>query len=286
MNQQKICVLADSGCDVPENLRKKYDIRVLPLKIIYSEGAYDDQVSITAQEVYDRMPGEIPTTSLPDGATIETALDKARADGYEKALVVCISSGLSGTYNLASIVCQGYEGMETFVLDTRNISIGSGFFAILAGQWIAGGMDWATLIAKLTSRLEDSKVFFCLDTLEYLHKGGRLGLVAAVVGTALKLKPIISCNPHGVYYIAGKARGRQKSLDRMLEMATEFAGAGPMEAALLNGVAAVEAAAMRPRLLDALGNVPLLAEGQISPALVVHTGPGLLGIGILKGGLA
>ena len=129
MNGQKICILVDSGCDVPQAVRQDYDMRVLPLKIRYPEGEYDDQVNITAQQVYDRFPGEIPQTSLPDGGTIHDALDRARADGYEKALVICISSGLSGTYNMVRLVCQEYQGMETFVLDTRNISFGSGVFA-------------------------------------------------------------------------------------------------------------------------------------------------------------
>ena len=286
MNDQKICVLVDSGCDVPEALRKKYDMCVLPLKILYPEGEYQDQVNITAQQVYDRFPDEIPKTSLPDGGTIESALDQARAAGYEKALIVCISSGLSGTYNMVNIVCQSYEGMETFVLDTKNISFGSGIFAVLAAKWIESGMSWHELVEKLPKRVPDSKVFFCVDTLEYLRKGGRLGLVAAVLGTALKLKPIISCNPDGVYYVSGKALGRKKSLARMLEMAVTFArGGSGCAASVLNGDAAAEAEALKPLLLGALDMKELLADGQISPALVVHTGPGLVGIHIFRGGM-
>ena len=131
-------------------------------------------------------------------------MDQAKADGYEKALVVCISSGLSGTYSLIRTVCGEYEGMETFVLDTKNISIGSGMLALLAARWLEQGMSWSALLDELPKQIKNSKVFFCVDTLEYLRKGGRLGLVAAVMGTALKLKPIISCNEDGVYYIAGK----------------------------------------------------------------------------------
>lgn len=286
MNQQKICILVDSGCDVPALLRKKYDIRVLPLKIFYPDGEYRDQVDITAQEVYDRFPNEIPKTSLPDGATIEDALNAAKADGYEKALIVCISSGLSGTYNMVNIVCQDYEDMDTFVLDSRNISFGSGVFAVLAAHWVEQGMDWETLKEALPKRLDDSKVFFCLDTLEYLHKGGRLGLVATIAGSALKLKPIISCNPQGVYYIAGKALGRVKSLRRMMEMAVTYAGTKSKSVlSMLNGDAQAEADQMKPVLLETAGCQSLLTEGQISPALVVHTGPGLLGIHVLRGGM-
>ena len=282
MNREKVAILVDSGCDVPQNLREQHDIRVLPLKILYPEGEYLDQVTITAQQVYSRFP-ETPKTSLPDGETILHALDQAKADGYEKALVVCISSGLSGTYSLIRTVCGEYEGMETFVLDTKNISIGSGMLALLAARWLEQGMSWSALLDELPKQIKNSKVFFCVDTLEYLRKGGRLGLVAAVMGTALKLKPIISCNEDGVYYIAGKTLGRKQSIDRLLKMAAAFAGnTDPCGLAVMNGAAPEEALALRAPLEKMVPLGRVLAEGQISPALVVHTGPGLLGIGVLK----
>ena len=282
MNREKVAILVDSGCDVPQNLREQHDIRVLPLKILYPEGEYLDQVTITAQQVYSRFP-ETPKTSLPDGETILHALDQAKADGYEKALVVCISSGLSGTYSLIRTVCGEYEGMETFVLDTKNISIGSGMLALLAARWQEQGLSWAALLDELRKQIKNSKVFFCVDTLEYLRKGGRLGLVAAVMGTALKLKPIISCNEDGVYYIAGKTLGRKQSIDRLLKMAAAFAGnTDPCGLAVMNGAAPEEAHALRTPLEKMVPLGRVLAEGQISPALVVHTGPGLLGIGVLK----
>ena len=169
-------------------------------------------------------PGEIPQTSLPDGGTIHDALDRARADGYEKALVICISSGLSGTYNMVRLVCQEYQSMETFVFrypehllrQRRLCPVGRPLDRRRHG--LAGSANPVGPEARRQQRY-----FFCVDTLEYLRKGGRLGLVAAIVGTALKLKPIISCNEAGVYYIAGKALGRGKSLDRMLNLAAAFA---------------------------------------------------------------
>lgn len=282
MNREKVAILTDSGCDVPKALREQYDIRVLPLKIIYPEEEYLDQVTISAQQVYDRFP-EIPKTSLPDGETVINALELARKDGYEKALVVCISSGLSGTYSLLRNLCEEYEGLETYVLDTKNISIGSGMLALLAARWLERGMSWNTLLEELPGQIKNSKVFFCVDTLEYLRKGGRLGLVASIMGTALKLKPIISCNEEGVYYIAGKTLGRRQSIDRLLKLAAAFAGdTNPSGLAVMNGGAAEEAKALAEPLLEKVPLGRILTEGQISPALVVHTGPGLLGIGVLK----
>lgn len=286
MNQEKICIIVDSGCDVPEHFRNKYGIRVLPLKILYPEGEYLDQVNITADQVYDRLENCIPKTSLPDGGTIQAVLEEAKEQGCTHALVICISSGLSGTSNLVRIVSQDVAGITTHVFDTKNISFGSGVFAILAGQLVQAGSSWEGLLEKLYSRLEDSRVFFCVDTLEYLHKGGRLGLVSAIVGTALKLKPIISCNPEGVYYTAGKALGRKRSVERMLEMAAEFAKKKKDSVvSVLNGKAVQEAGILKAHVLEVLGVDSLMTEGQISPALVVHTGPGLLGIHVLRGGL-
>lgn len=109
-------------------------------------------------------------------APIQDALDQARADGYERALVVCISSGLSGTCNMVRLVCQEYQGLETFVLDTRNISFGSGVFALLAAHWIADGMDWADAAKPAGGAAGGQQGVFLCGHLEYLRKGGRLGL--------------------------------------------------------------------------------------------------------------
>ncbi|MEI5992802.1 DegV family protein [Candidatus Enterococcus mansonii] len=281
MNKEKIALLVDSGTDVPQELVEEYGIYMIPLQIIYKERIYTDKVDITPEEVYERLSEEIPSTSLPDGETITKIFDKIKADGYEKVLAVTISSGLSGTYNVVRLIAEEVEGLETFVLDTKNIGIGSGLQAIEAAKMIASGASWSDIKTTLTNNVGKAKVFFNVATLEYLQKGGRIGLVASILGNALKLNPIISCNGDGVYHTVAKARGRKKSLDKTFELVKSFVGDHKkFVLAVAQGQAVEEAEAFYDRLKKQFPQAEKIYFGTISPALVVHTGPGLLGIGI------
>lgn len=279
--KNKVAILVDSGTDVPQELIEKYQMYVIPLKIIYKDRVYTDKVDITPEEIYQRLPQEIPGTSLPDGETITKIFEQIKQDGYEKILAVTISSGLSGTYNIVRLIAQQQEELEAYVLDTKNIGIGSGFSAIQAAKWLEEGMEWSLLIERLNELVKQTKVFFNVATLEYLQKGGRIGLVASILGTALKLNPIISCNDEGIYYTVGKARGRKKSLDRTVSYVKERVGTAKVfNLAVAHGDAKEEATEMMARLKEEFPQAQQIYFGQISPALVVHTGPGLLGVGV------
>ncbi|RBT60562.1 DegV family protein [Enterococcus hirae] len=279
--KNKVAILVDSGTDVPQELIEKYQMYVIPLKIIYKDRVYTDKVDITPEEIYQRLPQEIPGTSLPDGETITKIFEQIKQDGYEKILAVTISSGLSGTYNIVRLIAQQQEELEAYVLDTKNIGIGAGFSAIQAAKWLEEGMEWSLLIERLNELVKQTKVFFNVATLEYLQKGGRIGLVASILGTALKLNPIISCNDEGIYYTVGKARGRKKSLDRTVSYVKERVGkAKVFNLAVAHGDAKEEATEMMARLKEEFPQAQQIYFGQISPALVVHTGPGLLGVGV------
>ncbi|ENZ9219999.1 DegV family protein [Enterococcus hirae] len=279
--KNKVAILVDSGTDVPQELIEKYQMYVIPLKIIYKDRVYTDKVDITPEEIYQRLPQEIPGTSLPDGEIITKIFEQIKQDGYEKILAVTISSGLSGTYNIVRLIAQQQEELEAYVLDTKNIGIGAGFSAIQAAKWLEEGMEWSLLIERLNELVKQTKVFFNVATLEYLQKGGRIGLVASILGTALKLNPIISCNDEGIYYTVGKARGRKKSLDRTVSYVKERVGTAKVfNLAVAHGDAKEEATEMMARLKEEFPQAQQIYFGQISPALVVHTGPGLLGVGV------
>lgn len=284
MNEQKIAIMVDSGTDVPPKYREKYGIYWLPLLINYSDRQCRDGLDITPQAMYDRLPTEIPKTSLPEGGMVEELLDQIKADGYERVLVVTISSGLSGTYNMVRLIAEDYEGLDIFVLDTKNISIGSGLLAIRAAQMVNDeGMSWEELILRMPREVPKSKVFFCLDTLKYLQKGGRIGLVTAMLGSSLSLKPIISCNESGVYYTAAKAIGRSRSIQKVIDLANEFAQkAEQADIAVMNGCAEEEGHHARNKVEGTIINGTVTVTGQIGAALGVHTGPGLIGVGVLQ----
>ncbi|MGI6499169.1 MAG: DegV family protein [Oscillospiraceae bacterium] len=280
---ERIAVLVDSGTDVPDQYIEQYHMYTLPLLINYADGEYQDKIDITAQEVYDRLETEVPTTSLPSMERIHQAFDEIIAAGYQKLIVVTISSGLSGTYNALRLVSQSYPQLDTFLLDTKNIGIGAGFLAIAAGECIQHGMPFEAIVAKLTEIVPQTKIFFCVKTLEYLKKGGRIGTVPYVFGTALNLRPIISCNADGVYYTARLVRGRTHPWHKALELAATFADQfASYHVAIADGGAPDVAEAVAKEIATAFPRAKCVFRGSVSPALVVHTGPGLIGIGVQK----
>lgn len=283
MAEEKIAILTDSCSDVPKEYRDEYGIYVVPLMIIYKDAQYRDGVDIQPQEVFARFAEEIPSTSLPSPATVGEVFKQIKADGYDKVVVVAISSGLSGTYELLSGFGPAPEGLEAHYVDTKNIGIGSGFTAIRAAELVAQGLPFAEVCRGVDQAAKNTKLYFCVSTLEYLVKGGRIGLVAGLVGSILDVKPVISCNDDGIYYTVGKARGRKKSLLLAVDKAVEFAASANFteyNITVMHGAAQDEADELLVAMKERLPDARYVIEGQITPALVVHTGPGLIGVGI------
>lgn len=283
MNAQKIAVIADTGCDIPKEYYERDDFFVIHFRVIYKEGEYIDGITIDTAEVFDRLDREIPKTSLPNGYDIMNVFDKAREAGYEHALVLSISSKLSGTCNFLELLSKDYEGMDIRVLDTKNIGIGSGLFGIDAFDCIDRGMDFESLWQRMQNHITSSKVFFSLGTLEYLRKGGRIGHVASILGATINIKPVISCNREGVYYTVKKARGRKASLKVQAEEIKNYIGAHRhyMLAYCWGNARAEDILSLTEQLRVEAANATRLFENIVlSPSLAINTGPELLGIGV------
>ena len=278
MNEQKTAVMMDTGCDLPIEVCEKEGIKVLPLHVIYPEKDYLDGIDIDPMMVYRRFPDEIPTTSTPSIQEVIDKFDEIREEGYEKLIVITISSALSGTGNTVSVAARDYKGMDILVFDTRNISFGSGLFALYAARKLKEGMPTAEVVQKLYDKRGDSRQFFYMDTLKYLRHGGRIGHVASFIGEALHLKPIISCDPQGVYYTVAKIRGEMLGKKRMLEEVIKVVGDKHCWVVVGEGDAHEEAMKMKAILEEKLPNMEYLFDKQINATLAINTGPGLVGV--------
>lgn len=279
MNQNKIAVLVDSCTDVMPGQIDELGIFSVPVTIIYNDGEYRDKIDISIDEIYDRLPLETPRTSLPSGDIIIDTLDRIKQEGYEKLLIVSISSELSGTCNMMRVIAESYEGLEIHVIDTRSISYGAGAQAVLAAQLARQGLTMDEIISILEESIRESGIFFCLSTLEYLARGGRIGKVSAVLGSILKIKPVITCNAEGAYAIAAKVRGRANAIAETIQLAVAQAKKHiACSVAVIDGNAKEEAARVVLQLKELIPNCKSFIEGTVGPALGVHTGPGLLGI--------
>nr|WP_297174059.1 DegV family protein [uncultured Agathobaculum sp.] len=214
MNKQKIALLTDSCADIPAALQKQYDIYIVPLKLIFSDGEYADGIDITPAEVYHRLPHEMPKTTLPSGDAVERVLEQIKKAGYTKVLAIHLSAGLSGTCNLIRLICEQTVGLEAAVFDSRSGSLGIGMTVIQAARWIEQGWQWNELIAAIPYLIRNTYVFFCVNTLEYLQKGGRIGKISAVTGTLLQIKPILSFTAEGELVNVAKVRGRKAAMEK------------------------------------------------------------------------
>lgn len=274
---QKIALVADSACDLPSKIVKEMGIRILPLKIIYPDKQYSDRVDIEPMDVYNRMPAEIPTTSMPNIQEIKAMIENIRQEGFTHLLAMTLSSGLSGTYQTVKLAAQDFDDIIIKVVDTRTLSMATGWMVLDAARNIAKGLSFESVLEKFSLLQPKVRAFYVLETLEYLRKGGRIGQVAGMLGEFLNLKPIIGVNTEGVYYTHAKVRGRNKSLQRLIDLVTESVGNRPFNLAVMHGGAQKEGEDMLAKFRK-LPNLKELIFSDISPALGVHTGPGLLAV--------
>ncbi|WP_027364585.1 DegV family protein [Desulfotruncus alcoholivorax] len=279
MPSEKIALITDSTCDLPGVILNKINAWVLPLKIIYKDRVFNDRVDIQPQDVYDKMPAEVPTTSMPTPEEARTLLEKLSAENFTHAISIHISSGLSGTYETIKTVARQFNKMKVEVIDSRALSLALGFLVQEAGRCIQNGLNFDSVIARVNEIQKKINVFFVVKTLEYLKKGGRIGYVEGTVGQLLDIKPIISINEEGKYFSWGKVRGRKKSINKLIEILKEKASGKTINIAVAHGDAEEEARKLMERIKNAKEfQIKEFTFAQLSPVMGVHAGPGLIGV--------
>lgn len=276
----KIAIVTDSTCDLDQELAEKLNIHILPLKVVYPDGAeYQDGIEITPEEVYARMPEETPSTSMPGPGDIRALFEKLRDEGYQQVIAIHISSGLSGTLDVVRMVAKDFPELEVEIIDSKALSLALGFLVLKAVQLRDLGAKFRENIDELHQARQKIKVFFVVKTLEYLKKGGRIGLVSGSLGEILDVKPIISINEDGKYYTYSKVRGRARSLAKLKEIFKEKTKGKTINLAVAHSDAVEEAKAIYQELLESAScKIKESWFGQIGPVMGVHAGPGLIGI--------
>lgn len=276
-----IAIVTDSGTDVPEALCHRWDIHVLPLLVQYEAMTCRDRVDITVQQVLDRLDLEIPKTSMPTLGDAVALLESLRDQGYKEALAVTISSGLSGTCQMLRLAAEDIEGMDVRVVDSRSIGIGAGALVIRAAELAAQGMGLDALEQSVEAMTRKIHVFFTMETLQYLQKGGRIGKMSAAVGNLLSVRPVITCNKEGVLQTVQKVRGNSAALEAAVSQTVKAVGDQKRFRLFVAHADAAKRARTAAEILKTrLPNAEDILLAEIGPALAVHSGPGLLGMGV------
>lgn len=277
MAERKIALLTDSTCDLTDEELSEYGIRMVSMRIVYEDREYRDRRDITLNEVLSRLGAEVPHSSLPLPEDVLDCLNSIATEGYTDVLYICVSSQLSGTFQMIRMLEAQYPDLRFHGLDSRGMSMGVGFLVLEAAKALKKSNDLPMIIKRLEKIREETQTFFAMPTLKYLRLGGRIGAVAAVLGSTLNLKPLITISPEGRFVTAAKVRGFQNAVTRMEQTVARHFGGRPINLAVAHADAAEAAQTLSDRLHQAL-NVVQSHLRQISPVLGVHSGPGLLGL--------
>ncbi|MDO5047788.1 MAG: DegV family protein [Anaerococcus sp.] len=281
---EKIAIVIDSAGDISPELAKIKGIYYLPLYININEKFLKDRVDINPSDFYDYMKStdDLPGTSLPAPGDIMALLEKVKADGFDKAIIICISSKLSGTYNLCDMI--EVDGLETYAFDSKNLTMAEGFLGILAKKMVDEGKSFDEIIRSLEKARSNSKVFFTIETFKYIVEGGRVPKSFGKISDVLSVKPIISVNNEdGKIKLLKIVRGERGALRHLYKLAKEnLSDVKNYYMFIGHGDNLDMANKLEDKLKDFIGGASLFIKDQISPTLGVNTGPGLFGFALMK----
>ncbi|MCL4528264.1 MAG: DegV family protein [Chloroflexi bacterium] len=281
----KIALVTDSTAYIPASLVKQYDITVAPQILVWGDQTYQDGVDIQPDEFYARLKTSktMPTTSQVSVVTMQHTFQDLIDKGCD-VLGVFISGKLSGTMQSA---LQGREALgsaaeKVALVDSNTTAMAMGFLVLAAARAAEQGANLAECKALVEKGREQTGVYFAVDTLEFLHRGGRIGGGARFIGSALNLKPILAIKD-GRVEAEDRVRTKPKALDRVLELASEkLRGKSNIRIATLHANAEQEARALLNKASKEFNAVESVLS-SVSPVVGVHAGPGTVGLVFLAG---
>jgi DegV family protein with EDD domain len=277
VNENKILVVSDSSASLPEQLVAALDIRVIPLWLIWEEDCFLDGVDIDPHTFYQRLTKSktLPSSTQPSAVEFRKFFEDQAGDCTG---IVCVlaSSKISGTVDSA-IAAREFSPVPVEVVDSGFSAMGQGLIVAEAARAADAGASLAEVAARAETIRDQTNLLFVVDTLEYLHKGGRIGGAKRLLGTALDIKPLLHFD-QGTIQPLSQARTKKKAVKELLAIANERLGGNQMaEAAIVHVDCLAEAKQLREEVIK-LFAPPLVHISDVSPVVGTHVGPGALGL--------
>ena len=280
-------IVTDCAADLPKEELESMGITQAPLYIQFPEGEVS-ATDISADEFYNRLEAmrpAIPSTAQPSSGLFHDLYNKV-SDASKQILSIHISSGLSGTINSARVGAEHIKEAVVNIVDTMTLSGGERFQVLAAARAAKAGWSLKAILERLEKIRDNTEVIYTLETLEYLARGGRIGRVQALMGSVLKIKPIIRVDhKDGKYSTVGKGRTVSQNLGTIVDHIAEMYGSIPLWATVLHGRLAENADELAKSMHERL-NIKKMEILRISPVLGVHTGPGIVGTAVMPASLA
>ena len=281
----KVALVTDSTSYIPKEIREKYPITVVPQVVIWEGVSYEDDVTITTDQFYTRLRTAkvMPTTSQVSVVNMQKAFSTLLEQGYE-VLGMFVSSKLSGTYQSALLArdefTSGKDKIE--LIDTETVAMALGFQVLTVARAAQDGASMADCKVLADKAHELTGVYLTVETLEFLHRQGRIGGAQRFVGTALNLKPILAVEGGRIEPVE-RVRTRGKALDRVVEIVAEkCAGRSPVHMATLHADSPNDAKYMLEKITPLVNPMESIFAA-VSPAVGANAGPGTVGLAYMAG---
>ena len=278
MKKQKVAIVTDGASSLTPAMGKEYGLDVAPVYVTFNGETYLSGVNLDAAEFYRllRANKKLPTTAQP---TVQDFIDiyTKLAEDVDEIVTVVISHHMSATLQSALMAQEQFTAIPTHVIDSESVSLGLGMMAIAAARAAAQGQDAKQVVQLLEKIKQSINVIFTVETLEYLHKGGRIGGATAFLGSALSIKPILYIK-NGRIEPLERVRTRKRSIARLLELVEEKVGTSEAHFAVLHCEADEEARELGEQV-KAKFNCAELGIAEAGPVIGTHAGPGTLGLG-------
>jgi len=276
----KVAIVTDSTGNIPPELMAGLNIHIVPLMVVWGDQSYRDGIDITPTEFYQKLETTktIPSTSQPSPAAFEQKFNELIEQGYD-VLCVVISSKLSGTVDSALQAKSHCKKGNIEVVDSLITAMSLGFLVLLAARAASEGASLEECKQLMEVSVPRAGAYFVVPTLEYLHRGGRIGSAAAFIGNAFDLKPVLWMN-HGRIDALERVRTFRKSLDRVVALVEKTIGKDhKVHLSVVHANAPEEAAALleRQKALFSPSDIRSAVTPDLSPVIGTHTGPGTLG---------
>jgi len=277
----KVAVVTDSTGYIPQDLVEKYSIPVAPLVVIWGDETLRDDIDIKPTEFYNRLKTAkiMPSTSQPPIPEFENIFKRLDAEGYE-ILAVLISNHLSGTIASAEQAKKNLPNATIEIFDSKSTAMAMGFQVLSAVRAAIDGASLDDCLAIVEKARDNTGILFAVDTLEFLHRGGRIGGASRYLGTALQLKPLLTLED-GKIEALERVRTKKKAHARLSDIVVErLTGKPNIRLATLNANAVEEANALLEKTCERLDVVEKIYS-EVSPVIGTHVGPGTVGLAYL-----
>ncbi len=271
-------IVTDTTSGLPAEMAQKYGIPVIPQVINFGTESYLECEEMDSKMFMDKLLSstELPRTAAPPPELFHPHFERFAADG-EPILCLHPSTKLSGTVRSATIAKAEFPQADIRIMDTETIGGPLAWMVIRAAEWAAEGIDANTIWARLEDMKARSRVYFTVDTLEYLQRGGRIGGAKALLGNLLQIRPILTIKEGQIEPLTNE-RTRKRALKRIVELACELAprDRDPMFS-IMHAAAPDVAQELAQEIGGLFGNAHILIMDLV-PAIVTHGGPGAMGV--------